>query len=104
MENRLNRWADIVGWQKHRAVLAAVCQVRGLGIIESGLATHYEGYGSSNYRYHSHNFIRLFLLTFDGHKVRQFGHAFFRKESRNQDVCVRQVELTNRVSVSWGSI
>jgi hypothetical protein len=69
--------------------------VGGPRIIEPEFTTHCERYGSSNYRHHSHNFIWPFLLTLDGHKVRQFGYSFFCKKARNKDVCIRQIELTN---------
>jgi hypothetical protein len=73
----------------------AVHMVRRGRIFEPRLALHFKMHSPSDYRDHPHNLIRLFCLTLNGHKVRQLGHSFFRKKSRNKDVRIRQVELTN---------
>jgi hypothetical protein len=39
------------------------------------------------------NLIRLLPVGSDGHVIRQLGHTFFRKKSREQNVRVRQIQL-----------
>ncbi len=84
----------LLGREKHCAALVQFRSVRRRCIVEPRLATHRKRNGSPDYRYHPNNFVR-FCFAFNGHKVGQFSHSFFRKKSRNKDVCIRQIELTN---------
>jgi hypothetical protein len=48
---------------------------------------------SSDHLYRSDDLIWLCCVLFDRHVIRQLGHPFLSREARQEDVCVRQVQL-----------
>src|SRR5262245_28269816 len=64
-------------------------------IVEAGPATHRQMHIASDHRHPSDDLIRLFTVLFNRHVVRQLDDAFFGKKARKQDICLRQIELTD---------
>src|SRR5215472_15113797 len=48
---------------------------------------------SSDYRDRSNDLIWLCSVLLDRHVIRQLGHSFLSQEARQEDVCVRQIQL-----------
>ena len=63
-------------------------------IIKSRLAPHLETDLAPDHRYRADNLIRLLAVSCDRHVVSQLGHTFVRKKSREQNVRVRQIQLS----------
>src|SRR5574342_1053523 len=64
-------------------------------IVEARLAGHFERYIASDHGYHANNPIRTLAAWLDRHVVRQLGYAFLREKPRKQNICVRQIKLTD---------
>jgi len=62
-------------------------------VVKTRLAAHLEVNLPPDHRHRPNNLIRLLRICRDRHIVSQLGHTFFRKESREQNVRVRQVKL-----------
>src|SRR5215471_12095539 len=50
-------------------------------------------YVASDHGYHANDLIRLLVIGLNGHVIGQLGDTFLRKESRQQNVGIRQVQL-----------
>jgi hypothetical protein len=62
-------------------------------IVKSGLAQHSEGHRASDNGDCSYDFVRLFLVPFNRHVVRQLSDTFSRQKAGQQNIRVRQVKL-----------
>ena len=64
-------------------------------VVKTRLAQHFEIYISSNDRNRSYDLVRLLSVLFYWHVVGKLSHTFLSKKSCDQNVCLRQIQLTD---------
>src|SRR5882724_3255471 len=79
--------------RKNRMPLFKVHGVPADRIVKPGLAPHLEINLSPDDGQGPHNLIRLLPVSPNRHVVRQLSHALVRKESREKNIRVRQIQL-----------
>ena len=90
------RWTNIAGWRKNRAPAfdIDIYSVLTPRIIKSRLALHLEIHLAPDDGYGADNLIRFHTVSPNRHVIRQFGHTFVRKKSRQQNVRVWEIQLS----------